>query len=434
MLLRAFLAASAALLTSPTTSFGADTAGAGWGADFVRPLSFQAAFASHDTLSNGNRVVFDGSLVWIEQDDGTVLATLGQVPFATFASFVEVDPTETFVVLGESSSGNLFRVPLTSPGGILVPFANLSSNYDLAYEPGGATAIVSAATCGSDCGNALYRLDLQTGVATLVAAVDGPSGPVAISALGDLYYATQSYVFPTPPGSVSIVRWSAAQLASGPFPLSQGQAVLFRGGLDGGSSLALDLGFGHLFVGDAAFGGTSRVIELDRQGALVGEVASSLDYLGKVELLDVPGAGTLSAFQPTGAQLQYRTTDFNQGTSQLVRVSPRRPQLSAVQNGDGTMTVSLTGGTPHTLGFVIVGPVALYSPIESAYDLGGYLLWTGLPFANLRRVGIQPPLDGNGAGSFTFQNPPPIQGTRVIQVLVRDAQGVFRGASTAVTN
>ena len=42
--------------------------------------------------------------------------------------------------------------------------------------------------------------------------------------------------------------------------------------------------------------------------------------------------------------------------------------------------------------------------------------------------------DANGDGSFTFSNPAPIQGTRVIQVLVRDANGTLRGSSTTVTN
>lgn len=199
--------------------------------------------------------------------------------------------------------------------------------------------------------------------------------------------------------------------------------------------MAFDSTFGHLFVGESVFGSTSRVIEIDRQGVVVGEAATSLDYQGKVEVLDAAGAGALGAFQPSGATLQYRTTDFNQGTSQLVRISPRRPQLVAVQNGDGTMTLSLSGATPNTTCFVISSQAALYNPTESAFDLVNYLFWTGMPYPNnIRRVGNQIVADTNGDGSFTFANPAPIQGTRVIQVLVRDANGTLRGSSTTVTN
>jgi len=421
-----------ALLALATPLFATDTVGVGWGADFVRGLTNQTAFAGHDTLPNGNRLVFDGSLAWIEQDDGTVLVTLGATPSPTFASFVESDPTGTFALLGESSNGVIYRVSLDGVGG-LVPLQTLVFNYDLEFEAGGATALVSAAHLGA--GNQIYRLDVASGAVTLVATVAGPSGPIAISPAGDLAYATQWPTYPTPPGTVNVIRWTAAQVANGPFPLTETQAQVYTAGLDGGSSLEFDPQFGHLFLGEAVDNGTSRVVEIDRSGAIVGRVSGSLDFQSKIEVIDVPGTGALGAFQPAGAQLQYRTTNFVQGTSQLVRVSPRRPQLTAVQNGNGTMTLSLDGATPNTTCFVISSQAALYNPNESAFDLVNYLFWTGMPYPNnIRRVGNQIVADANGAGSFTFSNPAPIQGTRVIQVLVRDASGTLRGSSTTVTN
>lgn len=434
-MLRSFLLfTSGALfaLTSPLLAL--DTTGAGWGADSVRVLPFATVFASHDTLSNGDRIVFDGALVWLEQDDGTFIATLASTPVPSFASFIEVDPSETFAVMGESSNGVIYRLALTGGLAPLVPLATLAYNYDLAYEAGGATALVSAATCGFGCGNEVHRLNVTTGATALIVSVAGPSGPVAVSSVGDLYYATQSNAFPTPPGAVDLIRWSAAQITSGPFPLTQAQSTLFTGGLDGGSSMAFDPQFGHLFFGESVYGSTSSVLEIDRVGVIVGECATSVDFQGKIEVFNAPGTGSLGAFQPAGARLQYRTTDFNQGTSQIVRISPRRPELVAVQNPGGTMTVSLTGGRPLTSAFVISGPTALFNPTESAFDLTTYQFWTGLSFANIRRAGIQFTLDANGDGSFTFANPTGIQGTRKIQVLVRDGNAVFRGSSTTITN
>lgn len=414
-------------------SHARDTVGAGWGADGVRALTPLTALAGYDTLTNGDRVVFDGSQAWIEQDDGTVVTVLGSTPAPGFASFVEVDPGETFAVLGESVSGVIYRVPLT--GGGLVPLATLAFNFAFAYEAGASTGIVSAATCGFGCGNELHRLDVATGATTLVANVSGPSGPLAFSAAGDLYYAVQSDSFPTPVDSIAIIRWSASQIASGPFPLTQAQANVFTSNLDGAASLAFDPDFGHLYVAEAAYLSVSRVIEIDRSGVVVGTVADVVDAAGDVEIFDAPGAGALAAFQPAGARLQYRSTDFNNATSKIVRVSPRRPLMTSVQNPGGTMTFSITGATPNTTCFVVVSPVPFYNSTESAYDLGTYRLWTGMPYPNnIRRLGNQITTDALGNGSFTASNPVPIQGTRVVQALVRDANGIFRGASTAVTN
>ncbi len=429
-MLRRFLTAGAILALAPAL-FATDTIGPGWGLDEVRGLTAQSAMASHDTLANGNRVVYDGSIVWLEQDDGTVLATLGST-LPSFPSFVEADPTGSFALFGESSNGVIFRVPIA--GGGVVPLATLPFNYSLVYEAGNATALISAATCGFGCGNEIYRLDITTGATSLVANVTGPSGPLALAANGDLHYAVQVDTFPTPPGSIDIVRWTATQVANGPFPLTLAQSSLFTAGLDGAAYMAFDSTFGHLFVTQSVYLATSSVTEIDRFGAVVGPAASSIDFLGKVELFDAPGEGAMAAWQPSGARLQYRTTDFNQGTSLIVRVSPRRPVLVAQQNGDGTMTCTVAGAQPNSSCFVISSRLATWNPNESAHDLMSYLFWTGMPLANIRRAGIQFATDVTGSGSFTFQNPPSIQGTRVIQVLVRDANGTFRGSSTTVTN
>jgi hypothetical protein len=430
-MLRKFLTAGAILALAPAL-FATDTIGPGWGLDEVRVLTAPTAFANYDTLANGNRVVYDGSTLWLEQDDGVVLATLGSTP-GTSPNFVEADPTGTFVLFGEYSTGLIYRSALA--GGGIVPLTTLPQNYALVYEPGGSTALVSAATCGFGCGNEIHRLDVTSGATTLVASVTGPSGPLALAANGDLYYAVQVDTFPTPPGAIDVVRWTAAQVASGPFPLTLAQASAFTTGLDGAGSMAFDPAFGHLFVSQAVYLGVSSVTEIDRFGTVVGPAASASanDTMGKLEIFDAPGAGSLGAWQPAGARLQYRTTDFNQGTSQIVRVSPRRPGLTAQQNGP-TMTCTITGAQPSSSCFVISSLVALYDPNESAHDLALYQFWTGMPLANIRRAGIQFNTDANGTGSFTFQNPPSIQGTRVIQVLVRDANGTFRGSSATVTN
>jgi len=421
-----FASACAALVLLPAA---ADVAGPGHGTDAVTALTAQTAFAATDTLSNGNRVVYDGSQVWIETDAGVVVQFLGNpTPQGTFAGFIEVDPTETFAVLGETSNGQIFKVALA--GGPPAPLSNLPFNYDLEYESA-TTALVSAATCvGFTCTNGVYRLDLSTGATTQIVQVDGYSGPVSLSGAGDLYLG----VLPNgvPSGGSSVLRWTAAQVAAGPWPLTEAGAAVFTPGLDGVADMVFDPGFGHLFLTGGVAGG--ELLEIDRSGAVVGAAVLSNHWLTTVEIFDAPGDGACAAFQPAGRVLKYRSTDFSNGSSAVTTISPRRPVLTAVQNGNGTMTCTLTGGQPASATLVVSGHVSIYSPIETAYDLGTYLLWTGIPFNHIRRAGLGFMTDANGTGSFTFANPPSIQGTRVLHALVRDANGVFRGSSTPAFN
>lgn len=422
-----------AALLAPTAS--ADVVHPGFGLDAANLVPRYTSLAAHDTLSNGNRVVYDGTLIWIESATGTFLQQLDNPTSNQFLGFVEVDPTETFAVFGETSQGRIFRVPLT--GGTSTQLTVLPFAYDLAFESP-TTAIVSAAVCDSGfttCTNFLVRLDLVTGATQAIATIDGPSGPLAFTPSGDLLVGKLPTTFSPPPDSCSLLRFSAAQLANGPFPLPESSAAIFTPNLDGAASVAVDAVTGSVFLAEGVSFGTSNVLEIDRLGTVVAPVASTIDYLTKVEILDAPGNGGLAGFQPAGRKLLYRTTNFGSPISSTIStVSPRRPVLTSVQNGNGTMTCTLTGGRPNTAAFVISGNAWEYAPTEGAYTLGTYQLWTGMPYPNVRRAGIQFLLDANGDGSFTFDNPSTIQGLFVLQALVRDANGTFRGSSTAAFN
>ncbi|MDZ4771587.1 MAG: hypothetical protein SGI72_00495 [Planctomycetota bacterium] len=427
-----FIAALALAAFAPSLAF-ADTIGAGYAHDASRQLSAGTTFAAYDTLSNGNRLVYNGDTAWIESDAGIILQVLSAVaPQGTFPSFIEADPTETFAVLGESTSGGVFRINLAS--GTLTPLATINFNFDIAYESS-TSVLISAAASPSFASTNVERLDLVTGMHTIIVAVSGPSGPIALSPAGDLYYATQTLAFPTPPGFVSVIRWTNGQLANGPFPLTQARSSLFAANFDGAGSMTFDPAFGNLFVSVGLYSGNSTIVEIDRTGARVGVVATSPDTMGKVEIVDVPGDGDCAAFQPAGRALKYRRTDFfSTNISRIETVSPRRPQLTSVQNPNNTMTCTLSGGHPNAFGYVLSGNVSQYTSPESSFDLVKQLFWTGMPLNGIRRAGITFATDANGEGSFTFSNPPSSHGLFVIQALVTDPNGVYRGASTAAFN
>jgi hypothetical protein len=180
-------------------------------------------------------------------EDGSSSVPLCSFPSYTFPSFVLVDPTETFAVVGESDFGLIHQVDLTLGGAVFV--ADIDYNYDALFTSN-TELLITAAPCLANCGSTLERLDLTTGQVSTVATLPGPSGPIALAPNGDLYYGLQPISFPAPPGSWTIVYWRASQLASGNL-LSLSDAFYFTGGLDGSSSMLFDPVYGHLLVAES---------------------------------------------------------------------------------------------------------------------------------------------------------------------------------------
>src|SRR5262249_32352683 len=142
---------------------------------------------------------------------------------------------------------------------------------------------------------------------------------------GDLYYGAIPPSYPPPP--TSILVWTQAQLASGVVQ-DETTAATFVQGIVPPSSMRFDPVYGHLFVAEPVFNGTSGIFEYDRHGALVSNVLQSPDYLSGVELLRTSGAGSCQAFQPDGVKLGYRGTDYNGGTSEARTLRTHRPSGS----------------------------------------------------------------------------------------------------------
>jgi hypothetical protein len=382
------------------------------------------------TLPDGDIVDFDGTTMQLLAPDGTLIRVLGTTSGSVFPSFVLPDPTSTYALIGESTSGGIYQADLGGAGAPLL--AVVENNFDAVFEDAGHV-LVSAARCMFGCGNRILRLDVSTGSTTLVARAQGPSGPLAIAANGDLYYGSIPTAFPPPP--TSILVWTQAQLSSGVVQ-DETTAATFVQGIVPASSMHFDPVYGHLFVAEPVFNGTSGLFEYDKHGALVSNVIQSADYLSGVELLRTSGAGSFQAFQPDGVKLSYRGTNYNGGTSAIRGLRTHRPFGSTSGpglSGPGPVTFSVRNAHPNASMLVIVGSASTYDPNERTYDTGTYLLHTGLDLHHVRRLSFVP-TDAIGTGTFTFQNPGGLEGTLVLQALVRDPSGVFVGASTAAFN
>ncbi|MDP6519498.1 MAG: hypothetical protein QF411_06335 [Planctomycetota bacterium] len=424
------LAALAVCSLSASLTWASDTITPGFAITASSPAP--AYGASYATLSDGRIVTFDSASFDLFAADGTLLQNLGTLPAAVWASFVEIDPSETYALIGESQSGDVFSVDLSGAG--VTTVANLPYNFDAVFDTDPHFALISAAICGWGCGNDIVRLEVATGTVTSLAQIAGPSGPLALNALGELYYGTQDPAYPAPPASTDIIYWTAAQLASGA-PLDETNATLLAAGFDGASALAVDPASQNLFVAENLYGVSGKIHQLDRFGARVAEVASGLNWLSNMEFMLTGGADTFQAWQPGGVTMIYRSDDFTVYTTDRVTITPARPTATISGSVPGAITVTFDGCLPDAAVLLTWGNVSYYNADEFTYDIGlGFPLHFAVPLAAVRRQPFPLPTDGNGTAVFTYYDLGAFAGTLEFQAVLMDQDLSLLGTSSAVLN
>ncbi len=384
------------------------------------------------TLSDGRVVAFDGTRIDLFDADGTLTANLGVVTLPGYPSFLLLDPTEEFVVFGESSFGAIFELTL-SPGAPN-PVANLAFNYDAVFEDGNHL-IVSAATGGFGAGNRIYRLELSSGTTTLLASVAGASGPVALDLAGNLLYGTVSALFPSPPGSSSVLRWPAA-LLTGASVLSEDDATLIETGFDGAADLAVDPVSGGIYLVENNYGNGVNRIRLVAGNPTITPVlveGTVFRTISNLEFLPGDGVAIFAGYQPPrGGTLYYSSTDFVSVAARM-SVTTLRPIAYASGpgvTGAGPFDIGVTSAPPGGFGFIFYGPSSSVLPNELVLQLRIPLFLGLAPMTAARAPGTLL-VAGNGQGHLSYVSPGGLQGNWAFQAVLFDASGRLAGSSAA---
>ncbi|MBM3989052.1 MAG: hypothetical protein FJ294_13980 [Planctomycetes bacterium] len=386
------------------------------------------------SLSDGDFITFDGNSVQRWNGDGSLESTLASYPSFVFPSFIRLTPTADAVVVGDSGgfsptpAGDLRIVWLNGSGSSLI--APLVYNYDGEFFPNG-DLLVSAAANGFGMGTDLFRVNITTGALQSLGHFDGPSGPVAVGRGGDIFYGTQQD-FSLPSTPQSILRWSAALVASGT-PLSAANASVFVAGLTGSTALEFEPGRERLYYSENNFGtGSFRILRV-RPGAASLPLLVADNWISTLRFERL-GDGTFDAYQPgDGLRLAYTTTDFV-SIDELVCFAPARPELTISGTGlvgTGPVLFTLSGGVPNGSALLTYCSQTSLFPQESSYQLPNFLLRTPFALASIVRMPFLVPTDANGAASLTLWNPGGLEGQFGWQFLVGRSNGSLIGASDA---
>jgi hypothetical protein len=363
-------------------------------------------------------VAFDGLSLSLS-NPGQAAQTLLQFAGPQFGSFTLAAGPQA-VLFGESSGHGLWLVPLagTAPS---APLATVLFNYDaVLLSP--QRALVSAKTGGfSTPDNDLVVVDLGTGQTQQVASLPGASGPLAVAANGDVYYATASLAFPPPPGATSVLRLRRPVLdaaIANQTVLGAADAELVFAGLAAAGDLAFD-DDGDLWFTDWWHGTVRELNDVAGPAPTLSPVA--LDYgsagvsSSTLQFVAAAAAAVFEPFQPLGGSLLVHETDFG-STS----------RLRTVRSAPATLTSTVANPIPS-------GPFALVASGGPGQGIGvlAFATQAAAGTAPLLLPGFEAPLwwdqallagpvlvvvvfDGSGQAALPIQNPgfqPPLLAT-----------------------
>jgi hypothetical protein len=206
--------------------------------------------------------------------------------------------------------------------------------------------------------------------------------------------------------------------------------------LDGGASLAVDPSTQQLYIAETNFGLMSnkvRGVGFSAASSPVVVDTGALSIYG-LQFLSGSSAATFGAYQPdTGVKLSYGATDFFSASERSI-VSPARPQLvlsGPGLSGQGTFTLTLSGGVPNGTAYLLYCKQALLLPSEVPYAYPSFVFHTNFFLPRTKRLPFLLPADASGTSVLHLYNPGGMQGLNAYQFFVGGPTGSFVGSSNS---
>lgn len=355
-------------------------------------------------LAANDAVWFDGQRLWRQQANPA--KPILQLPAPAFWSFT-IRTDAGHVLFGENTTGTLWLVPLNGPVPT-TPLCTIPFHYDAALlSPG--KVVLSTRPGGFSGGSCLVLLDLATAQRRTLAAIPGASGPVAVAANGDLFYATASTLFPTPPGLTSILRFPRAIVDQAILVhgrLLIGDAIVVQSGLDTASDLCFDDDDDLLFA-DWLNNTIGELNDATGPSPWLGAPLASYGLLPGAAMLQfapASGTGVFEPFQPARGTLFVHETDYF-STSSIRALRAARPELAvpvATPVPSGPFAVQVQRAPASAFGLLAIAIGTAGADVELALPGSeGPLVWNPTAAA----VMVPFAVDAQGDATIAAVNP-----------------------------
>lgn len=277
-------------------------------------------FTEHLYLSVYNQVLK------VDAKGGRTL--LHALPARDVTGLIAIPPNSQELFFTNFTTGDFFRYHLLTNK--QQQSKGLLNSFDVAVTWQGEVLVVANPKWPANGANSgIWLMDFAKASHREVIQLSGPSGPLALDANGNLFYAVQPSTFPAPKGSVYVVRFPQSlvrKAIQGNQPLTLAQGAVVLKGLDG----ALDIAFDdrqRLYISDPQNGGLVRTLPFAMTLDSAFLKPSTLTTLG-LQFVDRQPA-TFDGFQPSdGGELYLAVTDWVRVTG-VWQIRSTRPVLTS---------------------------------------------------------------------------------------------------------
>ncbi len=333
----------------------------------VNRISVDSA-GGFDYLPNGDAIVIDTSfppaLLIVDANGDRVPARpqqVGSLPAGVFGSFIKVSPDGTFAVYGATGSTNPINKIDLATFAVTTIIPDLFGNFSLAFRDNNSVYISLNASFAPQTPNSILYVDLANpGARKIIININNtPSGPVVVNDAGDLYYVKSTGTRPPPPGSHTLLKFTAVQLQNA---INTGTVLAENNSqismpLDGGYNLAVN-SFGDLFVAQL----NGEIVKVDEKNLTKQSFCTPTDF---------PLGGSFSniafyqphkffnPFEPTGSKLGATFTNSTFTRLAVIELLPAaddvfadlvlsfNPGLGGGGNPSDILGVPFGGGTSN---------------------------------------------------------------------------------------
>lgn len=386
------------------------------------------------TLSNGDIVTSNGqSIERRAAATGDTIEVYHIYPDPVFPSLIAIDPTEQFFVVGDSSNGEILRIELGDASVALL--TQIDFNFDGCFGPDGSLWMTAAPT-GFHNGTDVIRYEFQGGTLATIIHVPGPSGPLCLDALGNLFLGVIDPMFI--PGTDRVRVFLAQQLLNTTGPLEESQGLLHSSGWSNVADLAYDSEVQKLYLIENEFFGSPEIYAVANTKAFSKVVVSGAagTYLGNLELHLGSSPAQFRAYQPAaGGALSFNESNYPERIQTRRVVHPKRP-LAGMQapplGQEGIARFEVQGAYPDGALVLFFGFSQNLAAQESALFFSGLppMFWA-LPL-HAKALFLPFPVDSGGEMVFEFYDPGHLQGALAFQAVIGDGFLNFLGTTTAV--